>query len=101
MRKLCFLVVLALAVLMPAAAASAQTYVRPPGQTPNGPSEDAGGGGGSGDVKVLGRQYVRSDQGFALTGSDVAGLAVIGVLLLGTGYALVRVRRTGDTPQTA
>lgn len=101
MRKICFLVVLTLTLLIPAAA-SAQTYVRPPGQTPNGPGEDAGGGGGSGDVRVLGRQYVRGqDQGFALTGSDVAGLAVIGVLLLGTGYALVRVRRSGDTPQTA
>ena len=100
MRKIVFLIAMALVLLTPAAA-SAQTYVRPPGQTPSGPGQDSGGGGGSGDVKVLGRQYERDDMGFALTGSDMAGLAVVGVMLLGSGYALVRMRRTGRTPQTA
>jgi hypothetical protein len=96
MRKFIVASLLALALFVPAAA-SAEVYVQSPGRTPKVASHDSG-------TKVLGRQYVRAAnaQGFALTGADVTGLAILGILLIGTGYVLVRVRRSnGGAPQTA
>jgi hypothetical protein len=96
MRKFFLATLLALALFAPTAASAAEVYVQPPGHTPKLTSTDSG-------PKVLGRQYVRADnaQGFALTGADVTGLAIVAILLIGTGFALVRVRRAGGTAQTA
>jgi hypothetical protein len=96
MRKFIVASLLALALFVPTAASAAEVYVQTPGRTPKIASHDTG-------TKVLGRQYVRAnnDLGFALTGADVAGLAILGILLIGTGYVLVRVRRNGGAPRTA
>jgi hypothetical protein len=98
MRKFFIATLLALALFVPTAA-SAQVYVQTPGNTPRLTDSDSGGT----ETRVLGRQYVRDEGplGFALTGSDVAGLLVLGLLLVGTGYVLVRVRRSGNAPHTA
>jgi hypothetical protein len=98
MRKFVIAALLSLALFVPTAA-SAEVYVQNPGNTPRLTGSDSGGSG----TEVQGRQYVRDDSplGFALTGSDVAGLAVLAVLLIGTGYVLVRVRRNGNAPHVA
>ena len=97
MRKFLIAGLLALSLFIPTAA-SAQVYVQTPGNTPRLPGNDTGG-----ETRVLGRQYVRAenDLGFALTGSDMTGLAIVGLLLIGTGYVLVRMRRTDSAPRTA
>jgi len=100
MRKFVIATLLALALFVPTAA-SAQVYVQTPGNTPRLTGSDSGGSGT--ETQVLGRQFVRDDSplGFALTGADVTGLVILGLLLVGTGYVLVRVRRTGGSPHTA
>ena len=100
MRKFLIATLLALSLFLPTAA-SAQVYVQTPGNTPRLEGSDSGGSGS--ETRVLGRQYVRDDSalGFALTGADVTGLVILGVMLLGGGYLLVRVRRNGGTPTTA
>lgn len=92
MRKYLVAAVLSLLLFVPVGASAAEVYVQTPGHTPRVANHDTGG------TEVLGRQYVRdsSPLGYALTGSDVAGLAVLGVLLIATGYVLVRVRRRDD-----
>jgi hypothetical protein len=100
MRKFVIAALLSLALFVPTAA-SAEVYVQNPGNTPRLTGSDSGGSGTG--TEVQGRQYVRDDSplGFALTGSDLAGLAVLALLLIGTGYVLVRVRRSGSAPHTA
>ncbi|MDQ1372939.1 MAG: hypothetical protein QOJ09_277 [Actinomycetota bacterium] len=99
MRKFILATVLALALFAPTAA-SAQVYVQPPGHTPKVSSHDTARSSG---VQVMGRQYVRANnaQGFALTGADVTGLVVVALLLMATGYVLVRLRRSSGDNQLA
>ena len=97
-------------------AGAQEVYVQPPGNTPTVSPTDNGGGTPAGTptrtptaaerdtegTRVLGVQFSKGEDTrlmFAATGADAAGLALIGVALVGAGYVLRR--RSAGIAQTA
>ena len=105
LRRVCtvFVAMLALAVVAPAGAL-AQSVSPTDEQYEQGVVGVAAGGNSGGDGTEPGNAGVSGDAATSsaselpFTGLDVAAIALIGVGLVGAGFAIRRAARTGDRP---